>query len=579
MRQRWVTTWVVTVLVATLAAAPAPASASAPPEAEALPPADVNGAARDGLSGDGTLRLGVGALPTNWNPLHADAPPSGVADLLAPAMYTMWRFDTAGTPVLDTDYVLAVSESGGTAPDPSAASTPADSVPADPAAGDGAPCALPADPFTVTYTLNPEARWNDGSPITFADFAANWRALNGTDPAYDVASSAGYDRIGAVEQGSDEREVVVRFCRPYADFEALFLNLVPAAAVADPETFNAGWTSPNPDWLAGPFTVGGVDTDAGTFELVRNPSWWGATAMLDGISFRVVDGGRAPQLLANGELDSVAIGTDLNAYELAASIEGLAVRAAAGSDFRHLTVNMTAGGLAEQPVRQAIVLALDRAAIAAADLAGLPVPATRLDTRLAGATPPAELAAPDPAAAAALLDGAGWVLGDDGVRSKGDTPLAVTFSRVAGVRLSAIEAQLVAEQLGAVGFEVEIVDLPADTWFDSVQAGEFELITFTWLGTPFPHRLAAQLYRADAPGSVAAAETDEIEALLEALQTETDDTARAAVAGELDALLWQHAHTIPLFAVPDLVATRADLANWGAFGRSSPVWQDVGFTS
>src|SRR6266550_2099421 len=66
----------------------------------------------------------------------------------------------------------------------------------------------------VTYKLNPKAVWSDGTPITEADFEAQWKANNGTDPAYRNSSSSGYEQIESVTKGADEREVVVTFKQP-----------------------------------------------------------------------------------------------------------------------------------------------------------------------------------------------------------------------------------------------------------------------------------------------------------------------------------------------------------------------------
>ena len=102
--------------------------------------------------------------------------------------------------------------------------------------------------------------WHDGTPITAADWQATWNALSGLDPEFQAVSREGYELITSVEQGADEFEVVVTFCQPYPDHEALFSPLAPAASYADPETYNTGWIGPiNNDWMTGPFEVGSYD--------------------------------------------------------------------------------------------------------------------------------------------------------------------------------------------------------------------------------------------------------------------------------------------------------------------------------
>ena len=51
----------------------------------------------------------------------------------------------------------------------------------------------------VVYKLNPKAVWSDGRALGAEDFAAQWKALRGTENAYWTARNAGYDRIEKIE--------------------------------------------------------------------------------------------------------------------------------------------------------------------------------------------------------------------------------------------------------------------------------------------------------------------------------------------------------------------------------------------
>src|SRR4030095_12614921 len=93
----------------------------------------------------------------------------------------------------------------------------------------------------VTYKLNPKAVWYDGTPISAADFIAQWKALNGTNPAYQTSSNTGYNQIESVVQGADKFEVVVTFKTPFADWKSLFWPLYPASTNSDPTAFNTVW--------------------------------------------------------------------------------------------------------------------------------------------------------------------------------------------------------------------------------------------------------------------------------------------------------------------------------------------------
>ena len=100
--------------------------------------------------------------------------------------------------------------------------------------------------LTLTYTLNPEAVWHSGEPITAADWQAAWNALNGINPEFQVVSTEGYDLITLRRAGrrrvpgrsstSASRTRTTRRCSRRSS---------PAEAVADPETFNTGMDRPD----------------------------------------------------------------------------------------------------------------------------------------------------------------------------------------------------------------------------------------------------------------------------------------------------------------------------------------------
>jgi peptide/nickel transport system substrate-binding protein len=115
-------------------------------------------------------------------------------------------------------------------------------------------------------------------------------------------------------------------------------------------------------------------------------------------------------------------------------------------------------------------------------------------------------------------------------------------------------------------------------WGNLLVAGEFEMMAFSWVGTPFPFRGLDQLFGNGSESNFGFSNIPELDPLLAGLATTVDDTERAAIANEIDVILWDYAHTIPLYQRPDLWATNATLANFGAFGFMLPaIWTDVGY--
>ena len=52
------------------------------------------------------------------------------------------------------------------------------------------------DPFTITFKINPDATWEDGSPITSKDFEFTWKATLDTTGSL---STTGYDQIDSID--------------------------------------------------------------------------------------------------------------------------------------------------------------------------------------------------------------------------------------------------------------------------------------------------------------------------------------------------------------------------------------------
>ncbi|MFD5182103.1 ABC transporter family substrate-binding protein [Streptomyces sp. NPDC058372] len=236
---------------------------------------DIEPASRDLVANGSTLTWAVDAVPGTLNAYQADADgaTSQVAGAVLPALFTL---DDRGRPQANPDYLES-----------------AEVVEREPRQ-------------VVVYRLNQKAVWSDGREIGAPDFAAQWRALRGKDPAYWTARNAGYDRIAKVERGKDDLEVQVTFDKPYAEWRSLFTPLYPKDVMGTPDAFNdsARVTLKN---TAGPFSLKKVDRKAGDITLARNPRWWGDQPKLDQLVFRKVAPKDRTKALTEGRVDLAAL--------------------------------------------------------------------------------------------------------------------------------------------------------------------------------------------------------------------------------------------------------------------------------
>ena len=100
----------------------------------------------------------------------------------------------------------------------------------------------------VTYDINPDATYNDGTPLDWRVFENTWKLSNGENKDIVVNSTDGYDLIESVAAGESDKQVVVTFKQTYPWWPALF-SILMHPGVADAQTFNEGYLkNPHPEW-------------------------------------------------------------------------------------------------------------------------------------------------------------------------------------------------------------------------------------------------------------------------------------------------------------------------------------------
>ena len=392
---------------------------------DGLPLEDALTKDRDELKDGGTIRWATQEFPRQWNLNHVDGATVAAADVTSGMLPSAFGLDERADVVRIDAYV-----------------TDARVIAKKPRQ-------------VVRYRLNRKARWSDGKPITWREYAAQWKAMRGTDGRYQVADSTAYERIASVERGRDDYEVIVTFKKPFAEWQSLFDTIYPESTNRDPKSFNTDWEDRIPV-SAGPFKLGKIDRAAQTITIVRNPKWWGDKAKLDKIVMRVLTPDAAIGAFVNGEVDVVDLGTEASAYKRAQGAAGGVVRVAAGSEFRHLTFNGTSDVLRDPVMRHAIALGINREAMAKADLAGLDYPARTMgshffvNTQAGYRDNSGEYGRYDPDEAERLLDQAGWKRSGDR-RVKDGKTLTLRFLVPTGQPVSKQEAELTQAMLDQIG--------------------------------------------------------------------------------------------------------------------------------
>ena len=517
---------------------------------------DINLVPVDQLPDGGDFRWPLNSLPPNFNYNHLDGPNSDTRDVLGGLLPWPLLAEADGTVELDPAYLESAELTS-------------------------------ENPQVVTYRINPEATWSDGVPVTWEDFRSQWQALNGSNPAFFVATSTGYEDIGSVERGVDDKEVVVTFATTFSDWQSLFSPLYPRATNSNPEMFNTGWLETLPV-TAGPFKLDNIDRTANTITLVRDENWWGDPPKLDRIIYRAIPTDAQIDALANNEVDFIDVGPDLNAFTRAQTIQGVTVRTALAPDYRHITFNGAPGSiLADPQLRIAIQKGIDRQVIGTALIGQLRPDVRPLGNHiyvegLKGFQDNDEIVSYDPAEAGRMLDELGWTRQGNGIRMKDGQPLVIRDIIPTNVATSDQESRIVQQQLRAIGVQVNIETVPLDNFFEQfINVGDFDITHFSWLGTPFPASSSSSIYglTEDVQQNYGRIGNDRINELYAQASAELDPQRKIELANEADREIWAAGHSLLLYQRPNIIATRSKVANFGAKGFAEVKYREIGFTN
>lgn len=504
---------------------------------------------RDG----GDLRLAFTEFPPNFNVLHIDGNSAEVNGMMKASMPRAFVIGPDGSTTVDTDYFTSVELTR-------------------------------TDPQVVTYTINPKATWSDGTPITWRDIAAQIHALSGADKHFEIAGPSGADRVASVTRGVDDRQAIMTFAKPYAEWRGMFAGnnmLLPASVTATPDVFNtAQLEAPGPS--AGPFMVASLDRTTQRIVLRRNPKWWGARPRLDSITYLVLDDAARLPALQNNTIDATGVGS-VDQLTIAERTKGISIRRAPAPSWSHFTFNGAPGSiLADPALRVAVSKGIDRRTIAKVVQYGLTNDPVALGNHIyvdgqQGYRDNSAVVPYDPAAAERELDSLGWKRVGQ-FREKGGRQLVIR-DLFFDAQSSRQFAQIAQHSLAQVGVKLELVARSGNGFFTNyVNVGDFDIAQFGWQGDAFPLSALTQIYKSDGESNFGKIGSPQIDDGIERTLEELDPVKARALANDLDRLIWAEGFSLPLTQSPGDVAVRSTLVNFGAAGLADLNYSAIGFT-
>lgn len=436
--------------------------------------------------------------------------------------------------------------------------------------------------MTVTYHIVPEARWDDGVPISGQDFDFTVSASLRTEAAREFGHP--YTDADIVATDAQDKTFSMTLRRPTLQYEKLFQWILPSHAL-DETTFPVDWDGTL--WPAGgPFKV--VDADLSRRVLLeRNENYWKTDAetgmqlpYLDSVEVVVIfESSEQLRAFRNREVDVIDPSPDINTVVeplIAMADEGVETTVRPGPAWEHLGFQFGPGRFERSEnscnenlkFRRAVIHALNRGAVASEAYQGYGV---AMSSYVDAFTPSLSTRNWD---AYTYDPGLANDLYQEAVAETG-RPCEVVFSTTSNAELRPRLADFYADMFAAAGIPYRQELLDSQVFFQEVfDAGTWDLGQWAWVGSSGMSGLVAihdvfdprspkprgdNVYNWGVPGSSVIDEhTERFAELVDAMNSTVDTDEIATLVAEAQSILAEQAVIVPLFGRIAVGAVWAD---------------------
>jgi peptide/nickel transport system substrate-binding protein len=419
----------------------------------------------------------------------------------------------------------------------------------------------------LTYTIRPDARWGDGTPVTTEDVKFTYEFGRNKESA--VSNAELYREILGVDV-KDDKTFTLHWDRLGYHFEAIDdFVLLPAhlerAAFAEPAQYKVRTlyaTDPtNPGLYNGPYRVSEL-VSGSYITLAPNPYWAGPPPYFKRVTIRAIENTAALEAnLLSGTIDMAAGEVGLPLDEALAFDKRHGDRFniiyKPGLTFEHVDCNLDNPILADIRVRRALLLGLDRETLAKTVFAGRQTVANAFVEPLdAGFTDDVPKYPFDPARAQQLLEDAGWLAQADGSRKNADgKTLSLELATTAGNRSRELVEQVLQSQWKKLGIDIRIHNEPARVLFgETLPHRRFDLAMYAWISAP--ENSPRSIFRSDeVPGTanhyagqnISDYKNPEMDRIIDVLEVELDPAKRKALWVQAQRLYATDLPSLPLY--------------------------------
>ena len=377
------------------------------------------------------------------------------------------------------------------------------------------------DGLTYTFHIRQGVLFHNGRELTAEDVKYSYDRI--LDPETASASAADLADAQSIDV-VDDYTVSVTLGNPDSSFLAKLMGS--SLAIVPSEVVEAEGDLMNTMVGTGPFKF--IEYVPNSMLVVEaNADYWEeGLPFLDGIEFQIVpDNTARTTALSSGTVDFIeyAPAQDMSIFE---ADESLVVTGDANTNIRYFAFNTQVEPFTDVRVRQAISMVVDRGPIIDAAIFGAGQPTNIIFPATYWAGYESEIPAPDIEGAKALLAEAGY--------PDGFTTELHSWSQYPFLSNAAIVLQ---EQLKQIGIESELRFEENATYLANYFASDFEISVTGTSAYVDPNDVILSNFSSDSGNNASQYASDEMDSLIEAGMTETDQDARAEIYREIQEMI------------------------------------------
>lgn len=420
---------------------------------------------------------------------------------------------------------------------------------------------------TITYKINPAAKWSDGVAITCEDFRYTADQIQNGKKIYDQTGYVDLDKVDCTDPTSPV--VTYKSGKTFSGWQALFaggVGVLPSHILKGKDRdalMKNGYS-----WSGGPWIAKWTKGD--NITLTPNATYWGKKPHLDKVVFKFeADTAAEFQAFKSNQVQAIYPQPQIDVVDaIGKGIAGANTETNANTAYvEAFWLNASKPLFSSKAVRQALAYALDRDAIVNQLFGKLGVkkavnsinPFAIQDFSDQKAYEKYHL---DLAQVTTLMEGDGWKKGTDGIWAKGALKASFTLSTTQGNKRRELTAQIVQQELKDAGFSMKVnFRSAADLFGKDLPDGNYDASLYASGLTSLVPGLCTQFCSKNIPGPAnensgqnwTRTKVPELDTQLEIVDTNLDPAAEMAAGKKGDEIMAENQVTLPLDPLPDIL--------------------------